>query len=123
MSADRRTSWSRRCARTRACCRPTSTRRSQKLASAPGAGDNFVVRLVLVLVLLWGTASADIRSRARVRNAYPRDTPEAKARAALDVIDGATPLGSAGERTSVGQPWDGRLANGRQLAEGEGYVV
>ena len=73
--------------------------------------------------------SVKARAKQRVSSA------EAKAEAALAVIDGASvvktaraadvvePAGDDGPTESLGQPWNGKLVNGERMPRGEGYQL
>lgn len=69
--------------------------------------------------------------KPRVRQATPTSDDDDKAKAALAVIDGATWTAEtrdtdeepAGESTSIGVPWRGKLRGGRKLEAGDGYIV
>lgn len=74
--------------------------------------------------------SCSLRARARVRTPATRDTAsdDAKARAALDVIDGATWTEATVERPaparmSIGAPWDGKLLAAERLPGDDGYRI
>ena len=72
-----------------------------------------------------------VKARARQR----ATSPEAKAEAALAVIDGASvvktdraadvvePAEDTGPTESLGQPWNGKLVNGERMPRGEGYQL
>ncbi len=76
--------------------------------------------------------TGNVKARARQR----ATSPEAKAEAALAVIDGASVVKTAraadviepaeetdGPTESVGQPWNGKLVNGERMPRGEGYQL
>lgn len=76
--------------------------------------------------------ACNVRARARER----ATSPEAKAEAALAVIDGASVVKTAraedvvepaedgdGPTESLGQPWNGKLVNGERMPRGEGYQL
>jgi Penicillin-insensitive murein endopeptidase/LysM domain len=79
--------------------------------------------------------ACDVKARAKQRT--PRATSaEAKAEAALAVVDGASVVKTAraadvvepaedseGPTESVGQPWNGKLVNGERMPRGEGYQL
>ena len=76
-------------------------------------------------------ARSRIRPRTRPAASDARDDLEARAEQALAVIDGTSVVKTSRPTevehdepaASIGQPWNGRLANGAALPRGEGYRI
>jgi murein endopeptidase len=77
--------------------------------------------LVVVIGLGVGPARADrVRAPARAKPRAAALTDDAKARRALEVVDGTA---TKPRPRSLGEPWDGELEGAARLAPGDGYQV